>query len=222
MRSSSFGVQRWSTAGAVTGMLSCMCVAWGGGPASSTQGFAVLLGAFGAWAGSRLGRVLHDKRQARRWGLLEARAEPSTVRAAGEGWVRLVGVVRALEPVLGPGEVPCVAWASRSLEGDGAVASRFHDLVEGGSFELDDGSGEVARVDARHLRLLGVDLGDTDEVLLRDGARCEVTGLAARVPLPEALGPVPHRSMATRLELYGTESHPVVLRPVGWARHGGR
>jgi hypothetical protein len=72
------------------------------------------------------------------------------------------------------------------------------------------------------LCLVGVDLGDTDEVLLRDGARVEVTGRAVRVGVPEDLGPVPHRTMATRLELTGTETDPVVLRPVGWARHAQR
>jgi hypothetical protein len=138
------------------------------------------------------------------------RTEVRSIRDVLDGHVRLVGVARPLAPAQSTAGVECLAFERRSLLPDGSL----HVHAEGGTFELDDGSGAVAVVRAARVGVPeGVSAGD--EVYIPPGARVEITGRARWVIADESQawrGGL--RSAARVLEIIGDDADPVVVRLV--------
>ncbi len=146
-------------------------------------------------------------RVARRWsaraalrGLDVALASTVSLRVAdvaGDGErVRIAGVVRAGV------DAQCVARSLRNpLPGTGAVA-----LAQGEVFEVDDGSGVIARVRAGACVLVGA------RRAIRDGDRVEVVGRAHAVVARDGVAGAAMRGAARAVEIRGTADEPAVLR----------
>ena len=131
------------------------------------------------------------------------------LRAIGEvqgGLVRIRGRVHPIRTVRSRTGVECVAWENRP---SGADTLTVH--AEGGVFEIDDGCGERAVIDATHL---GVPIGTSagDDRFIEPGAIVELVGLARWVtPTEGSTSLASQRTSARQLEIQGTAASPVII-----------
>jgi hypothetical protein len=168
--------------------------------------------AFGAFAGLILGALVTRWLQAARlaWRVRAyMRAVPlRAIADVRDGLVRVRGRVSVIRPVRSPSGVACVAWERRT----GGAGPRLKLQAEGGVFEIDDGSGIRAIVDATHLGVpVGTRVG-TERVVL-DGAEVELVGRARWVtPHEKSTQLSSQRVAARRVEVFGATRGPVIIR----------
>lgn len=211
----SVSVANWSQVGAMIGVTGCFLAAFAGGLHGTISAFlgpTVLVGTLSGWVGSFLGRARKEERHARQVRHRSSRASLTGVREAGEGDVRIEGVVRPRRLVQSPGaHTPCVAFSVLVLEGE-SLPMVFHEVSAGGAFTLEDDAGEVAEVDASYVVFVESDHGLDRELVVREGDRIEVVGHARRVPDASGSAVEHHRSMHTRLMVEGTQARPLLVR----------
>ncbi len=169
---------------------------------------AIMLGAWMGRHAANLGaRVLLERDRRRD----VARFETTPRRSLGaldEGPVRVRGFVRALVPACTANGDFCAACEALP---DGATATTPRQ-ASGGVFELVDGEGHAAWVDARHVAV--VDGPEVEgERVVPPGVVVELWAMAARNAdvLESARG---YREVASAWVLQGTPSMPVVVRVV--------
>ncbi len=213
-------VGSWTTAGGVAGALAAVPLVWWLARAfGMTLNYAqfLLVGAVvGATLLSSIGRGVVRRTSAWRVRASIRRRSLSSIASAERGVVRIAGDVRVVRAVTSERGKPCATYERHRVGEDGSVR------VDGsaGTFDVDDGSGTIARVRTSHVVLLD-GVADGDEFRVPDGARVEIVARARRVAGDDspAAGP-PNRSSHDIVELFGTADDPVVVRMTG--RSAGR
>lgn len=147
---------------------------------------------------------------------------PVPVASVTDGsWVHLRGRVVPRVLVETPQAQPCIAWYQMQFGGEASSGTLTHAVVHrsaGGEFDLDDGSGVIARIDATRVQVArGVEASEVIRVPAEGWV--EVMGFA-RLAIDEASSTPREPRRIVRLD--GNSSSPVVVgvAPAPAAPHG--